>query len=184
MHAVRRMKRTDYLIIVLTPLVLLTIPFVGNRVSEEWDWSVSDFVIMGVLTAGATFIWRLLVTRPSANLAYRLGAGLAVATGFLLVWISLAVAIIGEGNPANGLYLGSILAGLIGTGLAQFRPQGMARAAFAAAAITFFVPIVAWFVDPTDFSPGVAPVFLLNSIFVLMFTAAGLLFCRATEQAQ
>ena len=178
------MKRKDYLIIVFTPLVLLTIPLIGNRVGEEWDWSGSDFVIIGVLIAGATLLWRLLVTRPSANLAYRLGAGLAVITGFLLVWISLAVAIIGEGNPANGLYLGSILAGLIGTGLAQFRPKGMARAAFVAAATTFFVPIVAWFADPNDFSPGVAPVFLLNSVFVLMFAAAGLLFSRAADQMQ
>jgi len=178
------MKRKDYLIIVLTPLVLLTIPFVGNRVSEEWNWTLSDFAIMGVLIAGAAFIWRLLVTRPSANLAYRLGAGLAVVTGFLLVWVSLAVAIIGESNPANGFYLGSILSGLIGTGMAQFRPKGMARAAFAAAAITFFVPIIAWVMDPNDFSPGVAPVLLLNSIFVLMFAAAGLLFCRAAKQTQ
>jgi hypothetical protein len=178
------MKRKDYLIVALTPLGLLTIPLIGNLVSREWNWSGSDFLIMGLLIAVTTFIWRLLVTRPSANLSYRLGAGLAVGTGFLLVWVSLAVAVIGDDNPANALYLGSILAGLIGTGVARFQPRGMARAAFAAAAITFFVPIVAWFVDANDFSPGVAPVFLLNSIFVLMFASAGLLFCRAANQVK
>lgn len=178
------MKRKDYLIVALTPLVLLTIPLIGNLVSKEWNWSGSDFLIMGLLIAVATFIWRLLVTRPSANLAYRLGAGLAVGTGFLLVWVSLAVAVIGDDNPANVLYLGAILAGLIGTGVARFQPQGMARAAFAAAAVTFFVPIVAWFVDANDFSPGVAQVFLLNSVFVLMFATAGLLFSHAAKPAK
>ena len=178
------MKRKDYLIVALTPLVLLTIPFIGNFTVEGCNWSGSDFLIMGLLIAVTTFIWRLLVTRPSANLSYRLGAGLAVGTGFLLVWVSLAVAVIGDDNPANALYLGSILAGLIGTGVARFQPKGMARAAFAAAAITFLVPIVAWFVDANDFSPGVAPVFLLNLIFVIMFASAGLLFCHAAKQVK
>lgn len=175
------MKRKDYLIVALTPLVLLTIPLIGDLVSKEWNWSGSDFLIMGLLIAGATFIWRLLVTRPSATLAYRLGAGLSIGTGFLLVWVSLAVAVIGDDNPANALYLGAILAGLIGTGVARFQPRGMARAAFAAATVTFFVPIIAWFVDANDFSPGVAPVFLLNAVFVIMFAGAGLLFQKSTK---
>ncbi|MEZ5412930.1 MAG: hypothetical protein R3F03_01320 [Opitutaceae bacterium] len=178
------MKRKDYLIVALTPLILLTIPFIGNFTVEGCNWSGSDFLIMGLLIAVTTFIWRLLVTRPSANLAYRLGAGLGVGTGFLLVWVSLAVAVIGDDNPANALYLGSILAGLIGTGIARFQPRGMARAAFAAATVTFFVPIIAWFVDANDFSPGVAPVFLLNSVFVLMFAGAGLLFSHAAKPAK
>lgn len=176
------MKRKDYLIVALTPLVLLTIPLIGNAVSAEWNWSGFDFVIMGALIATATFIWRLLVTRPSPNLCYRLGAGLGVGTGFLLVWVSLAVAIIGDENPANALYLGAILAGLIGTGVARFQPGGMARAAFATAAITFLVPIVAWFVDANDFSPGVAQVFALNAVFVLLFVGAGWLFRLAAHR--
>lgn len=180
----RRMKRKDYLIVALAPLAILTIPLIGNLVSPEWNWSGFDFVVMWVLLAGTTFVWRLLVTRASATLSYRLGAGLAVATGFLLVWASLAVAVIGDDNPANVLYLGTILTGLIGTGVARFQPKGMARAAFAAAAVTFIVPIIAWFWDASDFSPGVAQVFLLNSVFVLLFATAGLLFNHAAKPAK
>jgi hypothetical protein len=41
----------------------------------------------------------------SRDLAFRLGAGVALLAGFLLVWINLAVGIIGsEDNPANLLY--------------------------------------------------------------------------------
>lgn len=176
------MKNKDYLIVALAPPVVLLIPLIGNLVSKEWNWSASDFAFMWVLLAGTTFLYRLLVTRQLANLPYRLGAGLAVAAGFLLIWVSLAVAVIGHDNPANALYLGVIVIGLVGTGLAQFRPRGMARAAFAAAVATFFVPIVAWFVQPNDFSPGVMQVFMLNFCFVAMFAGAGLLFQHSASR--
>lgn len=79
----QRMKRKDYLIVAIAPLVVLTIPLIGNFVSEEWNWSTSDFLTMGLLLAGTTFVWRLLITRSGANLPYRLGAGLGVGAGLL-----------------------------------------------------------------------------------------------------
>lgn len=176
------MKKKDFLIVALLPLALLLIPITGQLSVEGWHWTWTDFVFAWVVFALTTFIYRLMVTRRVANLAYRLGAGLAVAAGFLIFWITAAVQIIGDENPGNILYLGVILTGLVGVGLARFKPAGMAKAAFAAAAATFLVPIVAVIAWPADFSPGVPQVFLLNSGFVLMFALSGLLFRYALPQ--
>ena len=69
--------------------------------------------------------------------------------------------------------------GLGGVALARFKPAGMAKAAFATAAVTFVVPVVGLILKPTDFSPGIPQVFLLNGVFVLMFVVAGLLLRHA-----
>ena len=145
--------------------------------------AVEGIVLAWVILAGTTFVYRLLATRKSANLTYRLGAGMAVAAGFFMTWINLAVQIIGDENPAFVLYFLVILIGLIGVALARFQPAGMARAAFATALATFLVPVIAFLAWPTDFIPGVPQVFLLNGCFVLMFAGSGLLFRHAAGQS-
>jgi hypothetical protein len=177
------MKTKDYLIVALVPLAVLLIPLVAMQFTTEVNWTGSDFAIMWVVLVAPTFLFRLLVTRPCSNLPYRLGAGLAVVTGFLMTWVNLAVQIIGHDNPANLLYLLVVLIGLIGVGLARFQPAGLAKTAFTTTAATFLVPVIAFFAWPTDFSPGVPQVFMLNSGFVLLFAGAGLLFRQATARS-
>lgn len=176
------MKNKDYLIVALLPLALLLIPLTGQLTVEGWHWKWSDFVFAWVVFSVTTFVFRFLVTRPMANLAYKAGVALAVLAGFLVFWITAAVQIIGDENPANILYLGVILTGLGGVALARFKPAGMAKAAFATAAVTFVVPIVGVIVKPTDFSPGIPQVFLLNGVFVLMFVVSGLLLRHSAGQ--
>lgn len=177
------MKTKDYLIVALVPLAVLMIPLVAMHFTREVNWTGSDFAIMWVVLVVPTFLFRLLVTRQRSSLPYRLGAGLAVVAGFLMTWVNLSVQIIGHDNPANLLYLLVILIGLIGVGLARFQPTGLAKAAFATAAATFLVPVIAFFAWPTDFSPGVPQVFMLNGGFVLLFAGAGLLFRQAASQS-
>lgn len=143
---------------------------------------MSDFIAAWVLLAGTTFAYRLLATRKAANFAYRAGAGLAVAAGFLLTWINLAVQIIGDDNPGNLLYFLVILGGLIGVGVSRFQPANLAKVAFGMAATLLLVPVVAVLAWPADFSPGMPQVFLLNGCFVLLFAGAGLLFRHAAGQ--
>lgn len=177
------MKTKDYLLVTLIPLALLLIPLFGNLYVDGWNWKPGDFVFAWVVLAGAIFLYRLLATSKTASLLYRLGAGLAVVTGFVVFWVTAAVQIIGDENPANPLYVLALLIGLIGVGLARLRPAGMAKAAFATAAALFLIPVIAVIFWPADFSPGVPQVFALNSGFVLMFVASGLLFRRAAARA-
>lgn len=179
-----RMKTKDYLIIALAPSALLLIPLVGNLTVEGWNWTWSDFVMAWVVFAITTAFLRFLVTRPAANFAYKAGAALAVLTGFLITWITMAVQIIGDDNPGNLLYLLTILGGFIGVGLARFQPAGLARVAFAMAAALLVIPAVSVALWPGDFNPGYPRTQILSACFAAMFTASGLLFRHAARQAR
>jgi hypothetical protein len=173
------MQRKDFLLVALAPLPVLVIPLAGNITSPgNWKWTLSDFVVAWVMLAGAAFVYRLLAARLPAGFAYRAAAGLAVGTGLLLTWANLAVQVIGRENPGNLLYFLVILLALAGVAVSRFRPAGMANTAFATAGATLLVPVIAWIAWPADFSPGVAPVFLLNAIFA----ASGFLFRHAANR--
>jgi hypothetical protein len=176
------MKNKDYLIVALVPLALLLIPFVGSRTVEGWNWTWSDFVMAWVVFTFTTFFYRLLATRKAANFAYKAGAALAVLTGFLIIWITMAVQIIGDDNPGNLLYLLTILGGFVGVGLARFQPAGLARVAFVMAAAVLVIPAVSVALWPADFNPGYPRVQILTGCFTAMFAASGLLFRRAAGQ--
>lgn len=176
------MKTKDFLIIALFPLAVLSIPLVAMQFTTDVKWTLSDFLAMWVVLSVPTFLFRLLVTRPQP-LTYKLGAALAVVTGFLITWVNLAVQIIGDDNPAFVLYFLALLVGLIGVGLSRLQPTGMAKAAFGTAAALFLVPIIAVIFWPSDFDPGVLPVFFGNTLLVLAFIVSGLLFRHAASQA-
>jgi hypothetical protein len=69
-----------------------------------------------------------LAARTSENLSYRAAVGIAVVTAFILVWMNLAVGIIGsEEDPANLIYGGVLAVGIVGALTSRLRAHGMAR---------------------------------------------------------
>ena len=64
------MKNKDYLIVALLPLALLLIPLTGHLTVDGWRWTWTDFLFAWVVFSLTTFVFRFLVTRPMANLAY------------------------------------------------------------------------------------------------------------------
>ena len=176
------MKRKDHLIIALLPLALLFIPLTGQHTVDGWQWTWTDFLFAWVVFSITTFVFRFLVTRPAANLAYKAGVALAVLAGFLVFWITAAVQIIGDENPGNLFYLLTLLGGFIGVCVARFRPAGLARVAFAMAAALFLIPAVSVLLWPVDFNPGYAKVQILSSGFAAMFLGSGLLLRQALPQ--
>ena len=111
---------------------LLMIPAIAMQLGAEGvHWTAFDFVVMGTLLGSCCAAYEL-ATRMSGNTLYRLGFAVAIALGFLLVWINLAVGIIGdEDNLANAVFAGVLLVGAIGALLGQLRAAGMARAMLA-----------------------------------------------------
>jgi hypothetical protein len=170
------MKTKDWLIVALVPLALLLIPITGQLTVDGWNWTWHDFAFAWVVFAVTIFFFRFLVTRPVANLPYKAGAALAVLAGFLITWIDLAVQIIGEDNPGNGLYLLAILGGFIGVGLSRFHPARLALVAFGLAAVLLLIPVISVLLWPGDFSPGYPKVQLLSAGFAALFAVSGLLF--------
>jgi hypothetical protein len=116
----------------------------------------------------------------TSSTLYRLAIGLAVAAAFLLVWLSLGVGIIGaDGDPANRLYFGVPVVGIVGALLARFRPRGMAWALVAMAlaqALVGAIAIIARLGQPYS---GPLELLGLNGFFVPLFLASAWLFYRA-----
>jgi hypothetical protein len=166
-----------------TALVLL-IPLVLMQFSKEMVWTEADFVIAGALLFGAGLAYTL-VARMGSSGSYRLGAGVAVAAGLLLIWGNLAVGFIGsEVNPANMLFGAVLVVALVGALGARFRPLGMARAMFAAAFTQFLVPLVAAAIWRPEANLGMLYVLALNTVFAGIWVASGWLFRRASRPAQ
>jgi hypothetical protein len=123
-----------------------------------------------------------------ARNAYRAAVGIALATALILIWMNLAVGLIGsEDNPANLLYGGVLAVGLIGVLIARFRPHGVARALFATAIAQALVPVIAliiWKPQVTSVEAflGVLGVFGVNGFFVMQFVGSALLFRYARRE--
>lgn len=112
---------------------LLLLPLAAMQFTDEVNWTASDFAVFGAMLAVACGAYEF-AARMSGSAAYRAGAGLAVAAGFVLVWVNLAVGIIEETtHPANAMFAGVLVVGVLGALIARFRPQGMARALAATA---------------------------------------------------
>ncbi|HEU5077670.1 MAG TPA: hypothetical protein VFT72_00560 [Opitutaceae bacterium] len=176
------MNRKYLLSVALVPPFVLLVPLAAMLLRVEgWAWSASDFIVAWMLMTGIGLAY-VLVTRNASTTAYRVAAGIALGTAFLLIWVNGAVGLIGsENNPANLMYGGVLVIGAVGAAMARFAALGMARTLFAAAFVQFAVPVVSLMLRPGDFSPGVIPVFALNFLFVLLFIGSALLFRHAAH---
>ena len=164
--------------IALATAFILLIPLLAN-----WPWTLGDFVFAGALIFGTGLAF-VLVARKGGNLAYRFAVGVALAAAFLLVWINLAVGIIGEPDEvANLMYIGVLAVGIAGVFVARFRPQEMARALFATALAQALVAVIALIFGLGSGSPpGVLGILILNGFFVSLFVASALLFRYAGRE--
>jgi hypothetical protein len=115
---------------------------------------------------------------------FRTACGIAIAGALLLVWLSLGVGIIGkDGDPSNRMYLGVLCVGIVGSLLARFRPQGLARALFAAAFAQVVVTVIALAAGLGRPWSGPLELVLLNGFFVALFIGSAWLFSRAARAA-
>jgi hypothetical protein len=88
------MKNKRLIIILSVIAVLLLIPLVAMQFTNEVDWNIMDFAIMGVLLLITGLSCELLL-RKVKSLKYRLILCGFVLLAFLLVWAELAVGIFG-----------------------------------------------------------------------------------------
>lgn len=162
--------------------VLMLVPVIGMQVSNEWQWTGSDFVFAGIMIGGTGLLLEL-TARSSPSWAYRGGMLLALMANFLLIWINGAVGIIGsENNPANLMYAGVIGIALVGALVARFRAAGMALAMLAASlatvAIAVVVLVAGWgALEP----PGALGVVILNGFFAMLWLLSAALFRKAAQ---
>ena len=166
-------------IIILVALILL-IPLVAMQFTDEVNWTLSDFVTMGILLLGAGLTYEFIANKMRTG-TNRLATGLAVITGLVLIWMNLAVGIIGsERHPANLLYGGVLAIAVIGALISRFEPPGMARTLFAAGTAQALVPVIALIIWKPGIlageGPGIVGVFSLNAFFVALWLISAWLF--------
>ena len=105
---------------------LLTVPFIAMQFTTEVRWTPFDFAAAAAMLLALGGGIELLVRRSQAT-AYRIGAVLASFTGVTLIWVNLAVGMIGrEGDPANAMYAGVLAIAIGGAVLSRGAPRGMA----------------------------------------------------------
>jgi hypothetical protein len=162
---------------------LLTVPALAMRFapSAGVDWTAADFAVMGSMLAVACGALELAM-RASASTVYRLGALVAVGTGFLTLWANLAVGLVGdEGNRANWLFVGVPLVAAAGAVLARRGAGGMAGAMVAAAVAQLAAAGAALAVTPA--APGrPAETIALLGIFPAGWLLSAWLFRRAAQK--
>jgi len=177
-------QNKNIFLIALTVALILLVPFIAMQFSDEVAWSPFDFAFAGALLFGTGLAFEL-ISRKSSTIAYRAAVGVALVTAMLLVWINLAVGIIGsEDNPANKMYLGVLAILILGALIVRFQPQGMARVLFATAlaqVVVLVIALIIWKpeITSTEALLDVLRVMGVNAFFVVMWVGSGLLFQRA-----
>jgi hypothetical protein len=73
----------------------LLLPLVAMQFTSEVDWDFADFAVFGTMLLVVCSTYEL-GTRLTGNKAYRLAVGIALLGAFLIIWIQLAVGIIGD----------------------------------------------------------------------------------------
>ncbi len=170
------MENKTIISILLVPTLILLLPLAAMQFTAEVNWDLADFAVAWILMVGTGFTYTL-VTKNARNAAYWAAIGMALASALLIVWMNLAVGLIGnEGDPANLMYGAVIVVGIIGTIIARFQPHGMARAMLATAIAQMIVPAIASVIWQTHIPPGM---WGANALFVIMFVGSALLFRHA-----
>lgn len=80
--------------IMLFVVFLLLIPLIAMQFTDEVDWGLADFIIMGILLVGTGLICELIM-RKVKNVDYRIGIIILLLAGLFLIWAELSVGIFG-----------------------------------------------------------------------------------------
>ena len=81
--------------IVLGVAFILSIPLIAMQFTNEVDWGVFDFVVMGVLLLSTGLVAELVI-RKVKNMNYRIGLVAVILVVLFLIWAELAVGIFGS----------------------------------------------------------------------------------------
>lgn len=159
-----------------TAAFLLLLPLVAMQFTREVDWSLADFIVIAIMLLASCGSYEF-AARMSGNTAYRAAFGLAVVAAFLVVWINLAVGIIGsENNPANLMFGSVLVVGFIGALIARFQPQGMSLAlvttAVAQAVVGVIILVAGWGEEAV----------ILTGFFGAMWLGSAALFRKAARE--
>jgi hypothetical protein len=168
---------------VIAALTML-LPLVAMQFTDEVVWDEIDFAVIGAMLFCACGACEL-AARMTGTVAYRAAVGVAVVAAFILIWINLAVGIIGSEDTMANLMFGGVLAvGILGAVIVRFQPHGMTRALAATALAQALVCVIALIagLGSTGANWPWAIVFLTGFFAALWLVSAWLFRKAAREQ--
>ena len=74
--------------------IILLIPFIAMQLTNEVNWSLFDFIIMGAMLTITGLLGEIIFKKVKI-VKYRMALYVVVAIIFLLIWAELAVGIFG-----------------------------------------------------------------------------------------
>ena len=83
----------------LSPLLLLLIPLFGSPFSNQVNWSLFDFIVMGFLL-GLTGLSIHFIIEKLRNKTFKIVTIIFALIIFLMIWVELAVGVFG--SPITG----------------------------------------------------------------------------------
>ena len=148
--------------------------------------TLGNWITIAEITAAA------LIVAVSITLAFRIpksrffraGLGLALLGGFLVLWVNLAVGIIGEAeNPANLMYLAVPALGAACALLLRFRPHAMFLIMFVMSIAQIVVGLITLFLELGN-PPTPAITFIIFNLILASIWAASAACFRKSGSAQ
>lgn len=89
------MDKKNLIRTVLLAELLLLVPLAGMQISEDWNWSLSDFIIASVLLAGFGVGCNLVLSGLKNNRRRTIVGALLVLV-MLVLWVEMAVGLFGS----------------------------------------------------------------------------------------
>lgn len=160
----------------------LAVPLVAMQFTQQVAWSVSDFILMGLLLGGAGLALEF-VARRTGDRAYRGAVAVALVGCLALVVINGAVGIIGSEREDANLLFGAVIAvGLIGAIFTRLRAAGMSRVMTGMAVAQTLVPVIVYVAMPGARGALVQPkVGGATLVFASIWLVSGWLFRMAAR---
>ena len=78
-----------------SPLLLLFIPLIGNLFSNKVNWSLFDFIVIGILLVFTGLSIHFILEKVR-NKTLRIGPIIFVIIIFLMIWAELAIGVFGS----------------------------------------------------------------------------------------
>ena len=74
--------------------IILLIPLIAMQFTDEVNWTLSDFLVMGFLLISTGLLFELII-RNVSKINWRIALSLVLLLLFFLIWAELAVGIFG-----------------------------------------------------------------------------------------
>ena len=94
------LKPKTIILLLSIVLLLLLIPFIAMQFTSEFNWSLRDFVMAGILLFGTSMVIELVLRKVKSTKHRLLISGIILLLLFL-VWAELAVGIFGSPIAGN-----------------------------------------------------------------------------------